>query len=119
MISNPYDHEHPLFMGQRGYSLIRACIDTGDERQESSVVLHFQHNSGRLRSLRFLRVRLSPGIGEVASIGSFMPVYVANVSDRGWEGATTVEVGCADPGAVWFHAEDVVVASDPSDGMPS
>lgn len=120
MISDPYDHEHPLLVGQRDYRLVRGSFDTGDESTEASAVLHFRHQDGSLRVLRFWGVHLTLGIGALAEIRGYLPVYVADVGGRGWEPGIAVEVGDTDPGHAWFWAAGVVVEADqgvtPDDG---
>jgi hypothetical protein len=107
LLSKPYQHEHPLLVGQRDYTLVRAVIDTGDESSEATAVLHFRRGNGDRRVLRFLGVQLAHGVGAVAQLRGFLPVYVAAVSGRGWEPGVTVEVGDTDPGTVWFWAASV------------
>ena len=110
MVSKPYHHEHPVLVNQRDYTLVRAAIDTGDESSEATAVLHFRRVDGDQRVLRFRGVTLAFGVGAVAQIRGFLPVYVAAISGRGWEAGMTVEVGDTDPGAVWFWAASVEAA---------
>ena len=110
MLSKPYQHEHPALVGQRDYSLVRVMIDTGDESSDATAVLYFRHEDGRCRVLRFHGVQLALGFGAVAQLRGFLPVYVADVSGRGWEPGVTVEVGDTDPGGVWFWAASVEAA---------
>lgn len=108
MISDPYDHQHPVFRDQREYVLVRAVMDTGDESDEATSVLSFRHReSGLLRKFRFSGVALALGCGSVANLRGFLPFYVATLEGRGWDHGVKIEVGDTDPGSVWFWADAV------------
>lgn len=108
MISRPYDHQHPLFRDQPDYVLERAVLDTGDASHETTAVLTFRHPpSDRVRSFRFTGVAFTPGCGAVMNLRGYLPVYVATLARRCWEGNSRIEVGDTDPGGVWFWAEAI------------
>lgn len=113
MISNPYENQHPIFPNQREYRLERAVLDTGDDSCEANAILTFRHcSSGQIKSFRFRRVAYQMGCIAVLGLRGYLPVYVARVDGRGWEGDLTIEVGDTDPGDVWFWAESVDEASN-------
>jgi hypothetical protein len=114
MISNPYEHEHPLFHGKREYTLERAILDTGDAANEATALLSFRHRSGRIRTFRFSGIGLAAGCGAIANLRGYLPVYVASLAGRGWESSTQIEVGDTDPGGVWFWAEAMAETTEPN-----
>ena len=108
MITDPYNNEHPLFKGQREYTLERAVLDTGDDSHEATAILTFRHTpTGRLRSFRFTQVGFVQGCGSVFNMRGYLPVYVATLAGRGWEGGAQIEVGDSDPGHEWFWADTI------------
>ena len=108
MISKPYEHQHPIFQGQKEYALERAVFDTGDASNEAAAVLTFRHGeSGRVRVFRFAGIGFTQACGNVMGLRGYLPVYVASLEGRGLEHNIRIEVGDTDPGNVWFWAEAV------------
>jgi hypothetical protein len=95
-------------MEQGEHVLERAVLDTGDASHEATAVLTFRHGpSDRVRSFRFTGVGFTTGCGAIMSLRGDLPVYVATLEGRGWEGQVQIEVGDTDPGGVWFWAEAI------------